>query len=158
MHALARPVAALDDEVKAAGRIAGSSQDAVENVLSTTYGDDICFLALSLLYDEKNWGTIDFSIDHLFARDAFKKNVPDHVKELRDDFGNLALVIGDENSGKKSLPLDEWLATRSPEYLKRHLIPPDKSLWQIGRFEDFLVERRKLLRARLQYIFSPETD
>jgi hypothetical protein len=152
------PIAALDDAARLAGRRAGSSDDAVENVLRTEYSDDTCFLALSLLYDDRNWGTISFSIDHLFSRDAFKKNVPDNVKKLRDNFGNLALVIGDENSGKKDRPLDEWLATRSPEYLKRHLIPPDRSLWQMGRFEDFLVERLKLLRARLQQVFSSEVS
>ena len=90
------PIAAVDEAVRAAGRIAASSQDAVENVLGITYGEDTCFLALSLLYDERNWGTIQYSIDHLFSQDDFKKkNVPDHIKELRDDFGNLALVIGD---------------------------------------------------------------
>src|SRR5205823_354619 len=123
------PLAALDDAVRAAGRIAASSQDAVENVLETTYGEGTCFLALSLLYDDRNWGTMEYTIDHLFAQDDFKKNtVPDHVKELRDDFGNLALVIGDENSGKKNRPLHEWLATRNPQYLTRHFIPPDQSL------------------------------
>jgi hypothetical protein len=127
-------------------------------VLSATYGKDTCFLALSLLYDEKNWGTINYSIDHLFPREAFKKNVADQVKELRDNFGNLALVIGDENSGKIDRPLNEWLATRSPDYLKRHLIPSDQSLWHIGRFEDFLIERRKLLRERLQYVFLTDGE
>jgi hypothetical protein len=73
---------------------------------------------------------------------------------LRDDFANLALVIDDENSGKKDKPLDEWLASRSPEYLKRHLIPPDKSLWHMEKYENFIIERRKLLRARIQYVFS----
>lgn len=153
------PIAALDDAVREAGRIAASSQDAVENVLRTTYGDSTCFLALSLLYDDRNWGTIDFSIDHLFAQDVFKGNAaPAHLKELRDDFGNLALVIGSENSGKREVPLHKWLATRSPEYKKRHLIPTDESLWHIERYEDFLIERRKLLRARLQQVFSSEGE
>jgi hypothetical protein len=149
------PVAALDDAVRAAGRIAASSPDAVENVLGTTYADATCFLALSLLYDERNWGTIQYSIDHLFAQVDFKKtNVPPHVRNLRDDFGNLALVIGEENSGKKNSPLHEWLATRSQEYLKRHFIPVDESLWQIEKYENFLIERRKLLKARIQQMFS----
>ncbi|MBA3241232.1 MAG: DUF262 domain-containing protein [Acidobacteria bacterium] len=153
------PIAALDDAVREAGRIAASSQDAVENVLRTTYGDSTCFLALSLLYDDRNWGTIDFSIDHLFAQDVFKGSAaPAHLKELRDDFENLALVIGSENSGKREVPLHKWLATRSPEYKKRHLIPTDKSLWHIERYEDFLIERRKLLRARLQQVFSSEGE
>ena len=153
------PIAALDEAAKAAGRIAASSQDAVENVLDTTYGDDTCFLALSLLYDERNWGTIDYSIDHLFSQDDFKnKNVPDHIKELRGDFGNLALVIGDENSGKKNRPLEVWLGSRSAEYLKRHFIPADESLWHMEKYENFLIERRKLLRARIQRVFSFEGD
>ena len=75
--------------------------------------------------------------------------MPDQVRNLRDDFGNLSLVIGTENSGKRERPLDQWLATRSPEYFKRHFIPTDNSLWRIDRFEEFLLARRKLLRARL---------
>ncbi len=151
------PLAALDDAVKLAGRLAASSPDAVENVLSTTYGDDTCFLALSLLYDDRSWGTIEHSIDHLFAQEEFKKRtVSDHIKELRDDLGNLALVIGQENSGKKNLPLDEWLSSRSPEYLRRHLIPDNKSLWHMEQYENFLIERRKLIRARIQQVFSVE--
>ena len=149
------PTAALDEAVRAAGRIAASSQDAVENVLGSSYGDKTCFLALSLLYDDRNWGTIKHSIDHLFPQDDFKgKNVPEHIKELRDDFGNLALIIEGENSGKKNRPLHEWLATRDPQYLKRHLIPTDTALWHLDKYENFLIERRKLLKARIQQVFS----
>lgn len=149
------PIAALDEAVRAAGRIAASSRDAVENVLGTTHGDDTCFLALSLLYDDRNWGTTEHSIDHLFAQEEFRgKNVPQHIKELRDDFGNLALVIGTENSGKKNRPLHEWLATRGPQYLDRHMIPTDKSLWHFDNYDRFLIERRKLLKARIQRVFS----
>jgi len=152
------PIAALNKAVGEAGRIAAPSDNAVENVLSTTYGKDTCFLALSLLYDERNWGTINYSIDHLFPREAFKKNVPEQVRKLRDNFGNLALVIDYENSGKKDRPLNEWLAKQSPEYLKRHFILPEQSFWHMERFEDFLIERRKLLRARLQHVFSSDGE
>ncbi|MFZ2396215.1 MAG: DUF1524 domain-containing protein, partial [Smithella sp.] len=139
------PIAELNKAIAEAGRIAASSDNAVEKVLNIKYGDkDACFLALSLLYDDRNWGTINYSIDHLFPQESFRKNVPDQVKEFRDDFANLALVISDENSGKKNQPLNEWLTTRSPEYLKRHFIPTDQSLWHIERFEKFVIERRKL--------------
>lgn len=153
------PIEGLDAAARAAGRQAASSDDAVENVLSTSYGDNTCFLALSLLYDDRNWGTMEHSIDHLFAQEEFRKRtVPDNIKELRDDFANLALVIGDENSGKKDMPLDEWLASRSPEYLKRHLIPADNSLWHMEKYESFVVERRKLLRARIQQVLAVQGD
>jgi hypothetical protein len=149
------PIAALDEAVRLAGRTGASSEDSVENVMGTSYDDNTCFLALSLLYDDRNWGTIEYSIDHLFAQDNFKgRNVPDNIKDLSDDFGNLALVIGNENSGKNNRPLHEWLATRSPEYLKRHLIPDDHSLWHIDKYESFLIERRRLLKARIQQVFS----
>lgn len=147
------PIVALDREIREAGRIAGSNEESIENILSLTYGDDACFLALSLLYEERNWGVVDFSVDHLFPRDAFKK-MPDHVKELRDDFANLALVRSDENSSKQHRSLAEWLSTRDKQYLKRHLIPENASLWEIGNYERFLVERQKLLRERLQKVFS----
>jgi hypothetical protein len=51
-------------------------------------------------------------------------------------------------------PLHEWLATRSPEFLKRHFIPSDQSLWHIDKYENFLIERCKLLKARIQQVFT----
>lgn len=147
------PIAALDKAVRDAGRIAGSSEESIESVLNIQYGDDSCFLALSLIYEERNWGVIPYSIDHLFARDMFKK-LPDGIKEHRDDFANLVLIKADENSAKQNRPLAEWVSSRDDKYLERHFIPKDRSLWEIARYEEFLIERQKLLRARLQEVFS----
>ena len=72
--------------------------------------------------------------------------------------GNLALVIGTENAGKQNRPLREWLGTSSPEYLKRHYIPADETLWQMNQYEHFLIERRKLLKGRLQQVFAFDGD
>jgi hypothetical protein len=153
------PIAALDDVVRATGRVAASSEDSVEKVLETTYGQDTCFLALTLLYDDKNWGTITHSIDHLFAIEAFKRGqVPDHLRPLRNDFANLALLIDRENSGKRDKTLNQWLSTRHDDFLKRHCIPADHSLWELDNFENFLVERRKLLRSRLQTVLASAYD
>ena len=106
------PIAAVYWAVREAGRTGGSNADAIDRVLDITSRDETCFLALSLLDDDRNWATMPHSIDHLFAQNDFKRrNVPDHVKKLRDDLGNLALVIVNENSGKGDLPLHEWLAT-----------------------------------------------
>jgi hypothetical protein len=151
------PIAALDEAVRASGRQSAASDDALDNILTTTYEDRTCFLALSLLYEERNWGTIQYSTDHLFSQDLLKgKNVPGHIKELRHDFGNLALVTASENSAKQNRPLHEWLGTRSPEYLKRHFIPADPELWHLDQYETFLIERRKLIKARIQEVFAFE--
>lgn len=63
-------------------------------------------------------------------------SLSDPIKELRDNFGNQALVIGDENSGKQNRPLHDSLATRSPEYLKRHFIPKDNTLWYLDKYRE----------------------
>lgn len=155
------PIAELNKAVKEAGKKDASSVDAMEKVLSTNYANKgTCILALSLLYDDRNWhgGTIKHSIDHLFPQEIFKKNAQDQLKEFCNNYENLAIIKSDENSGKKDRPLNEWLATRSPEFLKRHFIPPDPSLWHIERFQEFLIERRKLLRARLEYVFSTDDE
>ena len=147
------PFAALDRAVRDAGRIGASSDDSIEKVLTLTYGDGACFLALSLLYDDRNWGTIPHSIDHLFSKEIFKA-LPSGIKEHRDDFANLALIKSDENSSKQHRTLSEWLPSRDDQYLKRHLIPENRSLWDIARYEDFLIERQKLIRARLENVLS----
>lgn len=150
------PLVELDKVVKELGRTAVSSENSINNVLEITYDDRECFLALSLLYDEKNWGTMTYSIDHLFPQSAFKNQnlKKKDEKELFNCLENLALVISSENSGKKDRPLHEWLESRGPSYLKRHLIPTDPSLWRIENYADFRIERRKLLKARIERVFS----
>jgi uncharacterized protein DUF262 len=147
------PIAKLNEAIKSLGRSSGV--DVINKVIyETEYDDDTCFLALSLLYDDRNWGTIEHSIDHLFPSEEFKKGVSAECKENRNNYRNLALVIGTENSGKKDKPLHEWLATREQGYLKRHCIPTDPALWHKERFLEFLAEREKLLRARLTKMLS----
>lgn len=38
-------------------------------------------------------------------------------------------------------------------FLKRHLIPDDKSLWKFDRFFDFIKAREELIRGRLKALF-----
>jgi len=44
-----------------------------------------------------------------------------------------------------------WFSNRIKEeydYLNKHLIPADPTLWELDRFEDFIVERKKLIREK----------
>jgi hypothetical protein len=38
--------------------------------------------------------------------------------------------------------------------LERHLIPPDPALWKLDRFEDFVAERKKLIKAKFSYLLT----
>lgn len=150
------PYTELDDAIKASHRQALSTQDTIDRILNLEYGDSDCFLGISLLYNERNWGTINYQIDHIFPQDTFRRGAGQQLKEYRDNFCNLMLIIGTENAGKGKQSLDQWLTTRSPEYFERHCIPNDSSLWKIEKYEQFLIERRKLIMLRLQRIFGSE--
>jgi hypothetical protein len=51
----------------------------------------------------------------------------------------------------------EWLADKDQAYLDRHLIPADPDLWKLDRYEDFIVERKKLMRERFKFLLVQPT-
>jgi hypothetical protein len=129
-------------------------------MLARTYGQQQTFLALSLLYDDAGWGTMQFHQDHIFARSLFRPRELSTLGKLdwiskKDRLGNLCLLLAPENMGKQDMPVDEWLESREPGFLKRHLIPDDQALWKFDRFADFLEAREELVRRRLKVLFGP---
>lgn len=156
------PVDAINGAIAKTGLSVGFDDSAADEVLAVNYGGQQTFLALSLLYDDAAWGTMPHHQDHLFARNQFK------AKELsatgrfdwisrKERLGNLCLLLAHENVGKQDMPLSEWLASRGPGFLKRHLIPEDRALWQFDRFPDFLKAREDLIRSRLRTMFGSKT-
>ena len=153
------PIDEINTTIRKAGRTAEFDEFTLEETLARAYGQRQTFLALSLLYDEAAWGTMQFHQDHLFARSLFKVkdlsplNRLDWIS-LKDRLGNLCLLLAHENVGKQDMPIDEWLASRDPGFLKRHLIPDDPALWEFERFPEFLNAREALIRTRLKAIFG----
>lgn len=43
-------------------------------------------------------------------------------------------------------------------YLDMHLIPREKDLKKIDRFEDFIEERKKLIKTKLSYLLSQKAE
>jgi hypothetical protein len=64
------------------------------------------------------------------------------------------LLTAQENGagGKSDTPPDKWfVGERSEEdYLNMHLIPRDPALWKLDRFEDFIQERKKLIKEKFK--------
>jgi uncharacterized protein with ParB-like and HNH nuclease domain len=154
------PIDAINTTIRKAGRSAEFDDFALDETLARTYGQQQTFLALSLLYDDASWGTMQFHQDHVFARGLFKpkelstKGKLDWISK-KDRLGNLCLLLASENMGKQDMPVDEWLESREPGFLTRHLIPTDRALWQFERFADFLEAREELMRHRLKALFGP---
>jgi hypothetical protein len=65
----------------------------------------------------------------------------------RDQIANLMLLTAKENgaSGKLDTLPKDWFKDKDDEYLQKHLIPTDKDLWELDRFEDFIEARKKLI-------------
>ena len=158
------PSRELHDAARKHRRTSVLDRDAVNSMLELEHGDRITFLALSLLYDEQNWGTTPHQQDHIFPQDLFKPKRMDEagvprdrqaaLSGLRDRLGNLQLIMGTENAGKSDQDFATWLKTRSPEFRRRHLIPEGDELLTLDRFDDFVAEREKLIRARLEIVLQ----
>jgi hypothetical protein len=156
------PVDAINATIGKTGLSVGFDDFAVDDVLNLTYGGQQTFLALSLLYDDATWGTMQFHQDHIFARGLFKPKELSSLNRIewisrKERLGNLCLLLASENIGKQDMPVAEWLSSREPGFLKRHLIPQDRDLWTFERFPDFLKARELLVRDRLKALFGTKT-
>jgi len=162
------PVEAIERRLAASGRSARFDGYAADEVLSIAYGKRRTFLALSLLYDRTNWGTLEYHQDHVFPRSLFTDEnfraagVPadrwDHYRELRDRLGNLELLLAHENEEKSNKAFGEWISTRDQTFRQTHLIPEEDALLDLGRFDEFVEAREALIRERLRGVLSEEQE
>lgn len=145
------------------GRLVTFEDKNLDGFLELSYGQRMVFLALSLLYDEQGWGTTSYHIDHIIPRASFSANrlrglgVSEHrvgeFQEAGNRIGNLQLLLGRENSEKAAVAFAEWIGTRDPGYLDRHLIPADPSLWEPLQLPEFVAAREELIKKRLGSLF-----
>jgi hypothetical protein len=147
------PAREIDAAVARAGRVSTSDPRTIERILALKYKDPRCFLALTLLFDERGWGTIAHDVDHIFPQVAFKSFLKTH-KDQMDCLGNVTLLLQVENQAKKGRAFGEWIQTREPGFIRRHLIPADRSLWQMEKFPYFLEERNRLIQGRLRVVLG----
>jgi hypothetical protein len=158
------PTDKLNKAISQRGRSANFDEKAVAKLLAFEYGDPHTFLALTLLYDEKAWGNIKHHQDHIFPKSAFsvaglkRAGVPkadfEPIIKLRDHIGNLQLLTERENTQKRGQEFKVWIRTRKPMFRRIHLIPRSRRLYSLKQFENFLAQRERLIRSRLNRIFA----
>lgn len=159
------PAEAISAELARSGRLTTFNDQAIANLLALTYGGREAFLALTLLYDDNNWGTMSFHQDHIFPQSLFTPRSLEsfgfdldrqwQYRSLMNRIGNLQLLISHENEEKSDKDFGTWLATRDVSFKRRHLIPDDPSLYLFERFEQFIHAREQMIRERLAAIFAP---
>jgi len=109
-------------------------------------------------------------VDHIFPQSELRKvkveNPRTGRKDLlryrdaeRNQLANCMLLTMQENgpSGKWDTMPDEWFAGKDKAYLEKHLIPTDPELWKLDRFENFVEERKKLIREHFKFLLVQHT-
>ena len=153
-------------------RSAGRSLELTEDRFwAIGYGSENIHLLFNLWYRDFNYTPAFASnlpqVDHVFPQSALKKvkapnpdtgkmNIMKYREGDRNQLANCMLLTAAENGagGKGDTPPDEWFKDKDPTYLDRHLIPPDPALWKLDRFEDFITERKKFIKAKFAYLLS----
>jgi len=162
----------LFDAVRSKGRSLELTED---RFWQMGYGSDSVHLLFNLWYREFNYTPAYENslpqVDHIFPQSALRKikavspetgrlSIVKYKQDARDQLANCMLLTQAENgAGGKSDTLPEaWFSGKPESYLDMHLIPRDKDLWKIDRFEDFIEERKRLIKAKFSYLLSQKAD
>lgn len=146
-----------------------------EALLGYHYSSKEIHLLFNLWYGfnyQPSWNQNKPQIDHIFPQSELKRikvanpetgkmNVMKYKWLDRDQIANIMLLTASENgaANKSDILPEDWFANKTPDYLKLHLIPEERDLWKLDRFEDFVEERKKLLINQFSDIlYTPKTE
>lgn len=103
-------------------------------------------------------------VDHVFPQSRLKavkvtspetgRPVMKYRDDARNQLANCMLLTRAENGagGKSDTTPTDWFEDKDDDYLNLHLVPKNKSLWAMERFEDFLAERKKLIEDKFSWL------
>ncbi|MBB4199724.1 hypothetical protein CCR94_17225 [Rhodoblastus sphagnicola] len=132
------------------------------------YGSDTIHLLFNLWYRSFNHTPAYVNnfpeIDHIFPQSVLRglkvtnpetgRPVMRYREHDRNQLANCMLLTKGENGpgGKGATLPEDWFADKDDAYLDKHLIPKDKELWALDRFDDFILARMKLIKQRFQLL------
>ncbi|MGB9693512.1 MAG: GmrSD restriction endonuclease domain-containing protein [Fervidobacterium sp.] len=92
-------------------------------------------------------------IHHIFPRDYLRENnITD--RNAINDFANITLIDSGINGEIGDTAPSEYLKNYSEKILESHFIPLNEDLWEIDNYENFLVERSKLIWKALEKLLN----
>lgn len=105
-------------------------------------------------------------VDHVFPQSrlkAIKQPSPEtgrpvmrYKDDARNQLANCMLLTRAENGagGKGDTAPADWFSDKPAAYLDLHLIPKDRSLWQLDRYDDFITARKRLIEDRFSWLLT----
>ena len=146
------------------------TQDELENLLQTQYGNPLTLSILTLLYMNRLNGGFRYHIDHMHPKSKFRKSDIeavgvtdiDQIEEIRkrvNSLANLQLLEAGANIGKSDVSLSEWLTRKGAQrgaYELQHFMPGAGASADLADFMDFYSARKELMRQELVAILGVE--
>jgi uncharacterized protein with ParB-like and HNH nuclease domain len=134
--------------------------EAIENLLYTSYEDRYSFPILALLYPHLDFRNNDFNKDHIHPKVMFtttnlKKQGIDLNNELSKYYTdktyyngilNLQLLDSNDNKAKNDQTYYEWCVNNNIDFNKQ-LLP---NILEFEKFPEFIIARKKILFATLK--------
>ncbi|WP_199491708.1 DUF262 domain-containing protein [Helicobacter pylori] len=122
------------------------------------------FPVLQILYQNLNYKTTTFHIDHIYPKSKFKENekLDKDFYECENYLYNLQLLEGQENSAKKDKDPEVWLKEEYKneqaieEYKKRNYIDPKLKL-EWDNIKEFRKKREEAIIKRLKEVLLPQS-
>ena len=160
------------DVIRSKGRSLELTED---RLWQMGYGSDTVHLLFNLWYRDFNYTPAyenNFpEVDHIFPQTLLKKVKTENPKTGKRDLmrfrefdrnqlANCMLLTAKENGagGKSDTPPNEWFADKSDSYFDMHLIPKDRELLKLERFDDFIVERKKLIKDKFAFLLVQKSS
>lgn len=157
------PYSLIVDRFRGTNRDLAFTDDNIENLLWTKYGNSDTLIVLSILYPWANFRN-HFHIDHIHPKSKFtskklsrlglSNDVMDFCIENVNHIGNLQLLEELSNKEKNDKDFVDWLnenyrnLEKRKDYMSRHYIP-DVDLSFVN-FQEFFEERKKILIKTLK--------
>lgn len=156
----------LAEKMTTRGRAMNYNEETVGRFVSLDTSGRLGRLSLSLLYDCADWSEGDYQLvpimpSHRLLDERLRvQGVPDsEIPMLQSWAGRLAntcLMSAEEARQYYAVDYDDWVATRTPEFLARHHLPTDLNLYDEYSFLAWIKARRQLIATRLQGIYRIE--
>lgn len=165
-HKQAFPVTELSDRMITRGRAMTYGDESVGRFAAQEMKGRITALCLTLLYDRNDWTSKDWQVvqvmpSHRLLDDRLRVQgvQPEEIAAYQSWAHRLAnqIILSDEEAREYySMDLEDWAATRTPEFWQHHTLPSDPALYDEYCFLDLVQARKQLLTQRLQLILHDD--
>lgn len=158
------PVKVIAQKLSKTRKSLTMDDEAIENLLYTTYENRYAFSILALLYPHLDYRNNDFNKDHIFPKTLFtKKKLKKSGINLSQEKGNyylekwcyngivnLQMLDSNENKAKGSKTFEEWAKSTKLNFDKQ-LLP---KITKMSEYPDFVDKRWEILALKLKEVLK----